>query len=56
MKETRTIKIRTDDYRVLKVLAAKRGITMLALISQMVEQARKDTARGVGSATSEERI
>lgn len=40
MKETRTIKIRTDDYRALKVLAAERGITMLDLISQVVQKER----------------
>jgi hypothetical protein len=38
MNEVRTIKIRTDDYRALKILAAERGVTMLDLVSRMIQK------------------
>jgi len=34
--KTRTIKIRVDAYRQLKIAAARRGLTMLDLIDQLV--------------------
>ena len=46
--KTRTIKIRVDAYRQLKIAAARRGLTMLDLLDQLVagmEEGRKATAR-----------
>jgi hypothetical protein len=41
MTNYRTIKIKPETYRELKVLAAERGVTMLALLNELVAQARE---------------
>lgn len=51
MKETRSIKIQLSTYRVLKVIAAKNGETLMALIDRLAQaeegrvkqDAQKDT-------------
>ena len=41
MSDYRTIKIRPSTYRLLKVLAAEQGVTILDLIDRLVKQAQE---------------
>ena len=46
MKESRSIKIYADTYRRLKVLAARLGVTLTALIERLAreEEAKQDAS------------
>jgi hypothetical protein len=41
MSDYRTIKIRPSTHRLLKVLAAEQGVTILDLIDRLVKQAQE---------------
>lgn len=54
MEQTRTIKIRLSTYRVLKVLAAQHGISMLALLDRLVAAAQADKQGKAGPPAQDE--
>lgn len=47
MKETRTIKIHLDTYRLLKILAAENGEKLVDLIDRLASEERSHTGQRV---------
>lgn len=54
-KEYHTIKVRPGAYRALKVLAAKRGVSMMELIDRLAAQAERGDERGGAAADDTDR-
>lgn len=50
--ETRTIKIRLVTYRLLKILAAENGETLIDLISRLAETERNRENRNVATSVA----